>query len=925
MPQAQERVSEKPMRQIVEVDRFPTLPSVAMEAIRLMEGEHSSFDSIADLLKSDQVLAGRILHYANSIYIGARQKVTSISQAISLLGFNALRSIILSVSIFDCFTGKLARHKKNLVNFWLHSIGVAATAEILAEKLGFESPAEAYVAGLTHDLGKLVCYLESPTDFEKVCQELEQQGAYSVHQSLPLDVERNILGIRHIEAGKMLGNQWGLPEALVRVMWLHHQPVFETITPDPANLPQLIRFADVLCVTHNVGSSYFMTSGPYCHEHFHFALENLVLHHHLSPAEIDEIMTQVHERVKEVSDVLGIWNEREYRKLVGSANVSLGSLSRNLERHNRRLVQSNQVLEAICEISRQFNVSSSLPETARAVVSSALKGFNVSRCLCLIRDEPNHQFIGKFFDGADYHDVNIPAHVAGLKEYTLNSAGSDIELEAAQRLEQTTVELSQGDTFGPGVMKIVAGSQFLATFFVADSKSYYGENRILGELVVDFSDTTSFGGESLKGVTKHFEAFASAAGNAVQNVLLQSGLTKHAQEVAETSRKMEESQRQLFHSHRLATVGRLAAGAAHEINNPLTIISLNIQIIDRLLSKKKEAKELRDRLTVIAEQETRISKIIQDLMGFARPTQPKFYPSSAAQIMEKVLSVIEDRVSMTKISIANKIPADLPMIMVDPMQVEQVFMNLLINANHAMPDGGKITLTAKATNGFVEVNVTDTGLGIPKKNLAKIFDPFFTTKKEGEGTGLGLAICNSIVEHNGGSLRVQSEEGKGTSFTVQLPVDKGSRLRAMKESMEQKKTTAAKVEKEKCRILVIDDERILNDMLQDSLRSSGYDVDGAYDGVEGIGLLRYKKYHLVLLDIRMPRKDGLEVLKFIKDEYPDIKVIMVTGLASKEEVRETVKHGAFACLKKPFRLEKVLETVEQATRTECSVDKRKKA
>jgi len=868
-----------------------------MEAIRLMEGEHSSFDSVADLLKNDQVLASRILHYANTVFYGARKKV-----------FNALRSIILSVT-----------HKKNLVNFWMHTIGVAATAEALADKLGFPSPGEAYVAGLIHDLGKLVCYLDSPEKFEKVCQELDRQGSYSVHKSLPLDVEENILGMRHIEAGKMLGRQWGLPESLVRVMWLHHQPVFETILPEEANLPQLIRFADVLCVTHNVGASYFLTEGPYCHEHFHFALENMMLHHHLSPGDIEELMTQVHERVKEVSNVLGIWNERAYRKLLDSANVSLGSLSMKLERNNRRLVTSNQVLEEICEMSSQLNAGLGLTETAKVVVGSALKAFNASRCLCVIRDEAAREFSGKFFDGEGYRNISMPSHATELKEFAHKGSGSDMEIEAAQRLEQTTEEFTRGAVLDPGVIKIIAGSQFLATFFMADPKSYHGAEPILGELIVDFAGNSHFEGDALKGLTRHFEAFAVAAGNSIQNILLHDGLAKHAQEVAETSRKMEESQRQLFHSHRLATVGRLAAGAAHEINNPLTIISLNIQILDRLLAKKKDIKELRDRLKVISEQETRISKIIQDLMGFARPSQPKFCPSSVTQIVDKVLSVIKDRVSMTNIKIVNHIPTDLPLIMVDPMQIEQIFMNLLINASHAMPEGGKVTLTAKAADGYVDVSVADTGMGIAKKNLAKIFDPFFTTKKEGEGTGLGLAICHSIVEHNGGALRVESEEGKGTTFTVKLPVDKGSRLRAMKESMEREKVSPAARTKEKCRILVIDDEHILNDMLQDSLRSSGYEVDGAYDGVEGIGLLRYKKYHVVLLDIRMPRKDGLEVLKFIKDEYPEIQVIMITGLASKEEVKETVKHGAFACLKKPFRLEKVLETVEQATKELCSL------
>jgi two-component system, cell cycle sensor histidine kinase and response regulator CckA len=243
-------------------------------------------------------------------------------------------------------------------------------------------------------------------------------------------------------------------------------------------------------------------------------------------------------------------------------------------------------------------------------------------------------------------------------------------------------------------------------------------------------------------------------------------------------------------------------------------------------------------------------------------------------------------------------------------------MNLFINASHAMPHGGVLTVAAAGQADFVEVTVSDTGEGIPAQNLTKIFDPFFTTKKEGEGIGLGLAICHSIVEHNGGVIRVRSRPGKGATFSVALPIDKGSRLRALKEQLaEGQEETSA--EQGKSRILIVDDERDINNTLQDTLRAAGYEVEGAYDGVEGIDLLRRGGFDLVLLDIRMPRKDGLDVLKFIKSEYPGVKVIMVTGLASKEEIRETVNHGAFACIVKPFRLEKIMETVRKALGDTC--------
>ena len=899
--------------QIVDVNSLPTLPAIAIEAIRLMEGERSNFHSIAELLKNDQVLASRILHYANAAYIGAQRKITSISRAISLLGFNTVRSTILSVSIFDCFSGQLAKKKqKSLVNFWLHSVGVAATARILAEKLGFPEPEEAYIAGLIHDLGKLVIYLEKPDKFQQVCDAIDEQGSYSKLDTLPIDLEKIILDTDHVETGKALAEWWGFPEDIGRVMWLHHQPSYETIMPEEKELPKLIRFADVLCVTHNVGSSYFMSSGNYCHEHFHFALENLALHNGLTPTDIDEIMENVHERVKEVADLLGIWDEKIYRKQVSSANISLGTLSINLDKSNKQLTQMSKVLNAACDMTRQLSYPQSLTEAAKIVATAANNAFGVTRSLCTIRDDEAKMFVGQLYEYNTFHEIQLPMQLEAIQEIQASGL-TDIEMEALHHLERTTLEISNGGIVEQGLTNFLIGSGFMATFFTATPSSPLSKHPILGELVVDFSSMEEFRKDDFASLRKQFEALSLAAGSALEKILLAKGLALQTQQMAEASRKMEESQRQLFHSHRLATVGRLAAGAAHEINNPLTVISLNVQVLEQLIEDLDCDPQILQRITKIADQGERISKIIQDLMGFAHPAQPDFCQSSVHQIMLKVLSVLEDRVAMDKIKVENLIPKDLPPVMVDPLQIEQVFMNLMVNANHAMPDGGKIILSGSVHNGFIETRVTDTGQGISKENLGKIFDPFFTTKKEGEGSGLGLAICHSIVEHNGGIMKVDSNVGAGTTFSVFLPTDKSDRLREMKKAIEeQKKTALTRSKAGKYRLLVIDDERAINDTLQDSLRQAGYEVDGAYDGVEGLGLLRYKDYDLVLLDIRMPRKDGIEVLEFIREEYPHIQIIIITGLASLEEIQETVKMGAFACMKKPFRLEEVLDRVAKA-------------
>ncbi|OKY75744.1 MAG: hypothetical protein BM485_08535 [Desulfobulbaceae bacterium DB1] len=900
------------------LDSLPTLPSVAMEAIRLMEGQSSTFDSLAELLKNDQVLTGKILRYANSAHVGARREITTIPQAISAAGFNAVRSIILSVSIFDSFSAATAKEQDKLVRFWLHSIGVAATAETLAHHLDFPSPDEAYLCGLIHDLGKLVCYQQFPDSFARICREIEHPSFTMDNELLPLDVEQAIAGFNHVDAGKIIGERYGFPDMLTRSMWLHHQPVIETIAPENDNLPQLIRFADVLCVTHNVGSSYFLTSQPVCHENFHFALENLARLHHLTSRDLNEIMENVHHRVEEVCKILGFWDKEKYQQLLRSANASLGRMSLQLDENNQVLSATNQVLAATCEMHKRLHTELSLKEAAEIICDSVCRAFEVERSLCLIRDPKAHRFVGSLAESHAFHDIELPTTLADMtkrKKY----ATSDIEIEAANRLEQATHDLVHGRIDESRMFSIMSGSKFLATFFVADKNSRWRKEPLLGQLLVDFSSGPDFIRNGVGELQQNFEAFAAAAGTAIERLLLQQAVNRQARKLAETSRKMEQKQQQLFHSHRLATVGHLAYGTAHEINNPLTVISLNLQLLKRMLKQSMADKpEPAKRLDIISGQVERIASVVTNLMSFAKPTEPKFDPINVVDVIKKALSMMESRESLANITIDNQLPAKLAAVLVDPQQIEQVFLNLFINSCQAMPDGGTLTIQAAGDQDFIDVSVRDTGHGIARKDLGKVFDPFFTTKLEGEGTGLGLAVCHTIMEHNKGTLRVESVEGRGTTFLVRLPLDKSDRLRQMKKILKTRKKEENSEEENKYRILVVDDEESLNSVVRETLQAAGYSAEGAYDGVEGVEKLRNDKYHAVLLDLRMPRKDGFSVLKFIKQEYPEIAVVIITGHASMAEIQETAEKGAFACLKKPFMLDKMLDTIARAIKAQES-------
>jgi two-component system NtrC family sensor kinase len=237
--------------------------------------------------------------------------------------------------------------------------------------------------------------------------------------------------------------------------------------------------------------------------------------------------------------------------------------------------------------------------------------------------------------------------------------------------------------------------------------------------------------------------------------------------LSEAFNKMAEdidtTQKQLIQSEKMASLGQLSAGVAHEINNPLANISLNAQ----MLLQDIEDEKVKGRLTKIEGNVDRATKIVKSLLEFSRT--PEFHPSltDINELISKTLDIVEHEVK--RLEVIEKFDKELSDVPVDPNQLQQVIMNMITNAAQAMPEGGTLTLRTEKTGDFVEIEIRDTGDGIQQENLTKIFDPFFTTKKVGRGTGLGLSISYRIIEKHGGFIDVDSEPGKGTSFTIKLP------------------------------------------------------------------------------------------------------------------------------------------------------------
>jgi hypothetical protein len=263
-------------------------------------------------------------------------------------------------------------------------------------------------------------------------------------------------------------------------------------------------------------------------------------------------------------------------------------------------------------------------------------------------------------------------------------------------------------------------------------------------------------------------------------------------------------------------------------------------------------------------------------MDFARPSPPEFESVSANQIVEKTLTLIQGELEKKQMRINKKLGKDIPPILGDTRQLEQVFLNLIINAEHAMEDsGGVLTITTRALpeKGVCEVRIQDTGSGIEPENMDKIFDPFFTTKEEGKGTGLGLSTSYGIIQSHRGEINISSTPGKGSTVTVNLPLDPAALAEEAGPGEVSEPEAARKA------ILVVDDEQHIREILAESLGEAGYSVEMAKNGREGLKMLSKKRYSLLILDIRMPLISGLNLLTRIKKLTKRMPVIVITGLA----------------------------------------------
>jgi len=376
-----------------------------------------------------------------------------------------------------------------------------------------------------------------------------------------------------------------------------------------------------------------------------------------------------------------------------------------------------------------------------------------------------------------------------------------------------------------------------------------------------------------------------------------------------TERKKVEQQALV--NAKLASVGELVSGVAHEINNPLTGIIGYAQL---LADRQDIPQNVKDDLQKIYEESQRTVRIVQNLLRFARQYKPEKSLVDINELLERTLELEAYKLRTSNIELSIKLVANLPLILADYNQLQQVMVNVMTNAQQAIAETkrkGKITLTTEAVNGCVRISVADNGAGIEPENMIKIFDPFFTTKPEGSGSGLGLSVCHGIVTEHGGNIYAESTPHKGTTFIIELPIATGE-LAVIKEEPAKKKGQRPR-QKARGKILIVEDEPAIRAVLTRNLSAVGYKVQVVSNGKDALGKLTSNVYKLLLFDLKVPGMGGRELYEVVKKKHPNStkRIVFITGDVMTADTHDFLVSTGRPYLIKPFNSKDIKDVVDK--------------
>ena len=871
-------VKEKIKLLIDEGNEIPPLPQVALQAIDMVMDNDVDVEKLANLIESDPALSMKLLNLVQRANLGV-SKVSSISHAITLLGINIVRYALLGVII----KGISVTERKEILDLqkslWSHSLFCAILSSLIAEKTYPELKNKAFIGGLLHDIGKAGFIVFFPDDYLKLTEKLTPTTDFFLKEQEYFEVDHSIVG-------KWIAEKWGLPEEIRDTIQYHHTPIH--VYPKFSKHQELVR---IVKLANMLAHMFFMDSFYNSEDYFN-TLSDL----DLKDTEVDKIIDKAKREYGEKASLFDLHTDilELYSDIIDKTRRRLSSVSLELELQNKKLKRLYSFQSILLEFATKLIGINSYDDMFSVLdqVFQKFPNYKIGAVYILHLNE-------KLFKACIFQKGKKRINVATFLDKNNNPIWDSTSIKFPEGVKRF-LSVITAQIHKKLSREIVRNGVLISPPFLF-LPFYLSKFGITGELcfVMDEKDKEIDNDEK-----NLWLQVTGMIHQSLEKIEVLKQLETKTEELTMAFYRNQKFQKRLFETERLASVGQLAAGVAHEINNPLAIISGRVQM---LMFSEKDEKKI-EQFNQILQQIDRISSLLHKIMDFAKVREPNLTILDIRNLLDKLIDFVKVGFEKKGI-IIEKHYLDVPTIKGDISQLEQVFLNLLINAKHALEkteENPKIEIKVELdkTKEYVVVRIIDNGCGIPKHLIKRVFDPFFTTKEPGKGTGLGLSTSRSIVEQHHGKIVLKSEEGKGTEVMVYLPVN-------LDKHLEKKKEQTVQISRD-ITVLIVDDEEHIREILKEILTQEGLNTVECGNGKEALNILDTKKIDVVLLDIKMPVMDGITFLNALKERGHTVPVIVITGWSEDERIREALKEHNLQCIKKPFHIKDVLKAVYRA-------------
>lgn len=759
------------------VDRLPTLSPVAARLLRMGEGDEAGLNEVVPLVESDAPLSAAVLGLCRRSDKGLGEKITTVRRAVVMLGFSALRSLVLSVSVYETLGGR--EHAQSRFDddgeigglntgggadgrgidrrgLWKHLVATASGAELIAKEhkgLGVRSD-EAFTAGLLHGLGRLALELALPRAYGRVAQVAEERRSASAV------VERQTLGVDHHTAGRRLAERWGLPHGVVETIWLHGQGVGGLPKTVNARLIGVVTLARAWAREHHLGwSGDFDETG---------GLSELARGLGVEESALDGMSAALVEECAARCGLLGLDEQTDSELLLESvsrANRRLGRLNAALSARAQVADRRGAVLEEIAAFHQAASEAPGVVELLGAIVRSAGRAMGPGRSWMLVH-EPGEMFGGVGPEGgsdAGMEDTGTWVVHAFAEDGTLTGT-QEVTAPAGARAISGAAGVGRGQGVG-GVVEVSVGVLGAAAWVGAAlgsvGRADVGELRVL-PLVGGDAQTPSAalihdrGGR--EGGTADLGALVSAWGASVHAAWRRESAMRLGEQLAGATRELHAAQAALTERASLARLGELSAGAAHEMNNPLTVIRGRSQ----LLAQRLEVEKDRAVAASIVAAADRLSELITSMHLISTPPEPRCESIDPRLIVRLAIEMARDRLGREGESVVFRLEVDegIGRVWTDLELTARALAEVLVNAAEASGEKPvRVSVQPDALEDRLQIRVSDQGPGLSERGLKHAFDPFFSEKSAGRQPGLGLARARSLIQRCGGEITLTNRTG----------------------------------------------------------------------------------------------------------------------------------------------------------------------